>query len=79
MYLAKIAMDIVAKHVPADKDGVRIAELDEQSYRELLWCHTPLTDFWQIGGGIAKRLAALGCFTMGDIARLSVQNEEEEV
>lgn len=76
MYLAKIAMDIVAKHVPADKDGVRIAELDEQSYRELLWCHTPLTDFWQIGGGIAKRLAALGCFTMGDIARLSVQNED---
>ncbi len=75
MYLAKIAMDIVAKHVPADKQGVRIAELDERSYREKLWCHTPLTDFWRVGHGIAARVAALGCHTMGDIARLSAQDE----
>ena len=76
LYLAKIAMDIVAKHVPADKDGVRIAELDEQRYRELLWCHQPLTDFWRVGGGIARRLAALQCFTMGDIARMSLSRED---
>lgn len=76
LYLAKVAMDIVAKHVPADKDGVRIAELDENSYRELLWCHKPLTDFWRIGPGIAKRLNALGCQTMGDVARLSEKNED---
>ena len=63
------------KHVPADKDGVRIAELDEITYRELLWCHKPLTDFWRVGPGIAKRLAALQCFTMGDVARLSEVNE----
>ena len=75
MYLAKIAMDIVAKHVPADKDGVRVAELNERSYRELLWCHKPLTDFWRVGPGIARRLEHLGCFTMGDVARLSVRNE----
>ncbi|MBR1382907.1 MAG: DNA methylase, partial [Ruminococcus sp.] len=76
LYLAKVAMDIVAKHVPADKDGVRIAELNEQTYRELLWCHTPLTDFWGFGAGTAKRVAALDCFTMGDIARLSTVNED---
>ena len=76
LYLAKVAMDIVAKHVPADKDGVRIAELDEKRYRELLWCHMPLTDFWGFGAGTAKRVAALDCFTMGDIARLSTQNED---
>ena len=76
MYLAKIAMDIVAKHVPADKDGVRIAELNEMSYRELLWCHRPLTDFWRVGSGIARRLEVLGCFTMGDVAKLSIQNED---
>ncbi len=76
MYLAKVAMDVVAKHVPADAQGVRIAELDEKSYRELLWCHRPLTDFWRVGRGITKRLADLGCFTMGDIARLSIQNED---
>ena len=76
MYLAKIAMDIVAKHMPADRDGVRIAELDERKYRELLWCHQPLTDFWRVGSGTARRLEALGCFTMGDIARMSVQNED---
>ena len=75
LYLAKIAMDIVAKHVPADSDGVRVAELNERTYRELLWCHTPLTDFWRVGHGIARRMAALGCYTMGDIARLSVKNE----
>ncbi len=77
MYLAKIAMDIVAKHVPADKDGVRIAELDERKYRELLWCHKPITDFWQIGPGTAGRVAELGCFTMGDIARLSTVDEDK--
>ena len=72
MYLAKIAMDIVAKHMPADKDGVRIAELDERSYREALWCHTPLTDFWRIGKGIARKLETYGMHTMGDVARCSV-------
>ena len=72
LYLAKIAMDIVAKKSPADKNGVRIAELDERSYRELLWDHRPLTDFWQIGHGTAKRLAGKGIYTMGDIARCSL-------
>ncbi|MCQ2597462.1 MAG: DNA methylase [Treponema sp.] len=72
MYLAKVAMDIVAKHIPADKDGVRIAELDEYSYREKLWDHTPITDFWRVGAGIAKRLASHELYTMGDIARCSV-------
>lgn len=76
MYLAKVAMDITAKHIPADKDGVRIAELDEQSYREKLWAHTPLTDFWMIGQRKADRLAKWGLHTMGDIAKLSVTNEE---
>lgn len=75
MYLAKVAMDIVAKHVPADEQGVRIAELDEMSYREKLWCHTPITDFWRVGPGTARRLERLGCYTMGDVARLSVHNE----
>ena len=77
LYLAKIAMDIVAKHVPADKDGVRIAELDEIRYRELLWCHKPLTDFWRVGRAIARKLESLGCFTMGDVARLSERNEAQ--
>lgn len=76
MYLAKAAMDIVAKHVPADEQGVRIAELDERKYRELLWCHTPITDFWRVGGGTARRLERLGCHTMGDVARLSVHDED---
>ncbi len=76
MYLAKVAMDVVAKHVQADEQGVRIAELDEQKYREILWCHTPITDFWRVGRGISKRLAALGMFTMGDIARQSVIDED---
>lgn len=76
MYLCKVAMDIVAKKMPPDKDGVRIAELDEMSYRHKLWNHTPLTDFWRVGGGIARKLQAVGIHTMGDIARLSVSNED---
>ena len=72
LYLAKIAMDIVAKRMPADKDGVRIAELDEMSYREQLWDHQPLTDFWRVGRGYARRLEALGLRTMGDVARCSL-------
>ena len=76
MYLCKIAMDILAKKMPADADGVRIAELDEMSYRRLLWNHRPLTDFWRVGHGIAKRLSAYGLDTMGKIARCSLRNEE---
>lgn len=76
LYLAKIAMDITAKKLPADKDGVRVAELDEQSFREKLWTHEPLTDFWQIGPGITAHLGRMGIHTMGDLARLSLQNEE---
>lgn len=72
MYLAKIAMDIEAKHVAADADGARIAELDEMSYRRLLWNHRPLTDFWRVGHGYAKKLEENGLYTMGDIARCSV-------
>ena len=72
LYLAKVAMDIGAKHIQADKKGVRIAELDEMSYRRSLWTHRPLTDFWRIGRGYAKRLEANGLFTMGDIARCSI-------
>ncbi len=71
MYLAKIAMDIMAKRSPADKDGVRIAQLDELSYREQLWTHRPLTDFWRVGRGTARRLEKEKIFTMGDIARCS--------
>ena len=76
LYLSKIAMDIVAKHIPADRDGVRIAELDEAGYRRDLWTHRPLTDFWRVGHGYAARLEAAGMYTMGDIARMSVQNEK---
>lgn len=76
MYLCKIAMDIVAKKMPADKDGVRIAELDEMSYRRQLWEHTPLTDFWRVGRGISDRLAQYGILTMGDIARCSIEHED---
>ncbi len=76
MYLCKVAMDIVAKKMPADKDGVRIAELDEMSYRRQLWEHTPLTDFWRVGRGIAGKLAPYGILTMGDIARTSLKNED---
>lgn len=72
LYLAKVAMDIVAKHIPPDKDGVRIAELDEMSYREQLWDHEPITDFWRVGPGTARKLAKNGMRTMGDVARCSV-------
>ena len=72
LYLAKVAMDIVAKRVPADADGVRIAQLDEQAYRRQLWTHEPLTDFWRVGRGYAQKLQAAGLYTMGDIARCSV-------
>lgn len=75
MYLAKIAMDIVAKKMPPDNYGVRIAELDEMSYRHKLWDHQPLTDFWRVGRGIANRLAQYGILTMGDIALTSHKNE----
>ncbi|MBP5533215.1 MAG: DNA methylase [Lachnospiraceae bacterium] len=77
MYLAKIAMDITAKHMPADKDGVRIAELDEMSFRKQLWNHKPLTDFWMLGSGYNRRLQKLGLYTMGDIARCSVGKPDE--
>lgn len=76
LFLCKIAMDIVAKHIPADKNGVRIAELDEASYRQTLWSHQPLTDFWRVGKGYAKKLEQNGMFTMGDIARCSIENED---
>ena len=76
MYLAKVAMDIVAKHKEADSDGVRIGALDEMTYRQTLWNHRPLTDFWRVGRGITQRLAPYGIDTMGAIARLSVENEE---
>ena len=72
LYLAKIAMDIVAKKATPDKDGVRIAELDEMKYRELLWTHRPLTDFWRVGGGISRKLEAMQLRTMGDVARASL-------
>lgn len=76
LYLAKVAMDIVAKNKSPDADGVRIAEIDEASYRRLLWGHAPLTDFWRIGSGVARRLARHGIFTMGDLARFSMVREE---
>ena len=75
LYLCKIAMDIVAKKMPADENGVRIAELDEMSYRRQLWGHTPITDFWRVGNGTAKRLEQYGIYTMGDIARTSLQQK----
>ena len=75
MYLAKVAMDIVAKKTPADKNGVRIAELDEMSYRRELWDYQPITKFWRVGRGIAEKLAVYGIDTMGKLARMSVQNE----
>ena len=76
LYLAKVAMDIVAKKAPPDRDGVRVAELNENSYRCLLWKHTPITDFWQIGAGKARTLAKAYMFTMGDIAGRSQWDEE---
>ena len=75
MFLCKVAMDIVAKHIPADEDGVRIAELNEQTYREELWAHTPLTDFWRVGRGTAARIEKIGLYTMGDIARCSLNRK----
>ena len=75
MYLCKVAMDIMAKKMAPDADGVRIAELDEKSYRRQLWDHLPLTDFWRVGGGTARKLAKYGIFTMGDIARCSLHRE----
>ena len=76
MYLAKVAMDIVAKHTEPDKFGVRMAELDEMSYREKLWSHKPLTSFWRVGPGYTKKLESKGIYTMGDIAKCSIENEE---
>ncbi len=77
LYLSKIAMDIVAKHMEPDEDGVRIASLDEASYRRLLWRHRPLTDFWRVGKGYAKKLETAGLYTMGDIARCSLGRADE--
>lgn len=77
LYLCKIAMDIYAKHCEPDKNGVRIAELDEMSYRKILWDHRPLTDFWRVGRGISKKLEQHGLYTMGDVARCSVGRESD--
>jgi len=77
LYLCKIAMDILAKHIEADSDGVRIAEIDEMSYRELLWTHKPITDFWRVGKGYAKKLELHNLYTMGDIARCSLGKQHE--
>ena len=77
LYLCKVAMDIMAKHVQPDKDGVRIAALDEMSYREQLWAHRPLSDFWRVGRGYAKKLEAIGIYTMGDVARCSIGKPNE--
>ena len=77
LYLAKVAMDIMAKHVPADENGVRIAHLNEMTYRRQLWNHMPITDFWRIGQGYAKKLAVYQIYTMGDVARCSVGKEKE--
>lgn len=76
LFLCKVAMDIVAKHIPADENGVRIAELDEMKFRRELWSHQPLTDFWRVGRGYAKKLEAHGMLTMGDIARCSIDHED---
>ena len=76
LFLCKVALDIVAKHIPADKNGVRVAELDEMTFRRELWTHRPLTDFWRVGRGIAARLEQNGMFTMGDVALCSERNED---
>ena len=76
LYLAKLAMDITAKHTAPDKDGVRIAELNEESFRYLLWDHKPLTDFWQVGPGTVRRLEKHGIHTMGELARASLYDED---
>ena len=78
MFLCKVAMDIVAKKMPADKDGVRIAELDEMSFRQQLWNHRPLTDFWRVGKGYAKKLEENGMFTLGDVALESMTERGED-
>ncbi len=77
LYLAKIAMDIVAKHISPDRTGARIAQLDEMTYRQLMWDHRPITDFWRVGAGYAKKLEASGIYTMGDVARCSVGKPNE--
>ena len=77
LYLCKIALDIEAKHIPPDQNGVRIAELDEMSYRRKLWSHRPLTDFWRVGAGIAKKLESYGMYTMGDVARCSLGRQND--
>ena len=76
LFLCKVAMDIVAKHVEADEEGMRIAELDEKTYRKTLWNHTPITDFWRIGSGTENRLKKIGLYTMGDIARRSLKDDK---
>lgn len=76
LYLCKVAMDVMAKHIPSDENGVRIAFLDEMTYRRELWSHRPITDFWRVGRGYAKKLEAYGIYTMGNVARCSEQNEE---
>ena len=78
LYLAKIAMDIVAKHIPPDRDGVRIAALNEMRYRQKLWAHTPITDFWRVGKGYAEKLANMGLYSMGDVARCSLDAQGEK-
>ena len=77
LYLCKVAMDIVAKHIPADENGVRIAELDEMTYRKKLWNHRPMTDFWRFGRGIVQKLESRGIYTMGDLARCSLGKKNE--
>ena len=72
LYLCKVAMDVVAKHIEPDENGVRIAELDEMKYRKMLWNHRPITDFWRVGRGYAKKLEENGIYTMGDVARCSI-------
>ena len=79
LYLCKVAMDIVAKHTPPDEFGTRIAQLDEQSYRHLLWDHRPITDFWRVGRGYARRLEKVGIHTMGDVARCSLGADTEQL
>ncbi len=76
LFLAKVAMDVVAKHTEANLFGVRIAELNEMSYRQLIWNHLPITDIWRVGSGISKRLEKYGMYTMGDVARCSINNED---
>ena len=76
LYLCKVAMDVMAKRIPADKNGVRIAQLDERTYREQFWNHRPITDFWRVGRGISRKLERHGLFTMGDVARCSIHNED---